>query len=143
MRMGGLIRRSLCAQPLPQENNKPMNFMQSITDLDVAVEELEILLSVAPEERNARWAYNVCVLSRHVHINVWDDCPRPEIVEGIIELLNSALDEIGKLDVKVYSQHDKEEVDVHIRNIRRRIKNLKDNYLKGKPSDFRPDARHP
>lgn len=120
-----------------------MSLMQSITDLDVAVEELELLLSVAPEERDARWAYNVCVLSRHVHINVWDDCPQAEIVEGIIGLLNRARDQIRKLDVKGYSQHDKEEVDVHIINIGRRIKNLHDNYLQGKPSDFRPDARHP
>ncbi|MHC4664666.1 MAG: hypothetical protein ACYS9T_01755 [Planctomycetota bacterium] len=121
-----------------------MDWMLTILDLDTAVEQLAELLDVPPNQRRVEWVIKVCILTRHIHINIWGDNPDPEAMRKILDLLNSAKE--GMSDVPTNTQltdDDQREIAKHAANVEARIKNLTRNYLERNPSEFAPDDPNP
>ena len=107
----------------------------------LSVKNMESLLAARGEKRNMRWAHDVCTASRFVHIDVWRFCAKYNYVENtILPLLKRAITELlAQLDSESLEDAEKETIASYVKNDDDRIKNLKENYLQGKPSAFRPD----
>jgi hypothetical protein len=105
-----------------------------------SVTKVKALLKVSPKERGLEWAHSVCTASRFVHIDVWRFCPPCEEVktEGL-PLLEKAHDELSRLLGK--QGLDGGKINDYMKNDMARIKNLRDNYLMGQPSAFRPEDK--
>lgn len=109
--------------------------------LEHTVEELESSMNTIPDKRDPDWPHMWCRLSRLIHIAIWDECPEPKYTQKIIEILTEVTNQLCALDTRGYDQDEKQRIKRHLRNIKLRIKNLKDNYTQGKPSDFAPDDK--
>jgi hypothetical protein len=93
------------------------------------------------DQHDVNWAHEVCTASRYVHINVWRFSPDHVIAQTIISLLERARNELLSIRNSGDFDKDKHKVDSYIKNITSRVKNLKENYLKGNPSDFVPQDK--
>lgn len=93
-------------------------------------------LYVAAYKRDAQWAYLCCKRSRQVHEDVWELQIKPsQVLTEILPLLENVRQE---MDVFIESRTGKlrQLLKVFSRNIDRRIDNLRNNYVEGKPSAF-------
>jgi hypothetical protein len=86
-------------------------------------------------------AYQCCTYSRFVHMNVWKDLTsREEVKRKLIPLLESAGNHVAALKKEKYLNEDQVgKVAYCADNICLRLDNLRNNYIKGRPSEFPPD----
>ena len=105
------------------------------------IKQMKELLEVPKKERNAKWGHDVCTESRFIHIDVWQSCPDRKIVVGeIIPLLKEAGKGLFELtSSNTIEETDRLEIEKYAHNDILRIKNLEENYAKGRMSAFVPD----
>ena len=101
----------------------------------------ETILNTLPEGRNPDWPHILCRISRLIHIAVWDEGTDFISTQKVIGLLNKAKDQMCAFDTSVYDEDEQKRIKKHIRNVTWRIKNIEDNYMQGKLSDFAPDDK--
>lgn len=111
--------------------------------LVLSIERLESLIMVPVDKRDVRWAHQICTASRFVHINVWRFAPERKQARDIIKLLQRARKELLSMVNSGDFDKDKEEIETYNENVGRRIRNVEENYLAGKPSAFVPDHKLP
>lgn len=93
------------------------------------------------EQGRMTWARDVCIGSRSIHVATWRFCPPREFVtETVLPLLLCAQKKLSELvGVKDLSSEDRKKLKTYARNLDLRIRNISDNYLRGRPSAFIPD----
>jgi len=109
--------------------------------LVLSIERLESLIMVPVDKWDAEWAREVCTASRFVHLNVWIFTPKREQARDIIKLLQRARKDLLSMVNSGDFDKDKKVIEPYIENVGGRIRNLKENYLVGKPSAFVPDDK--
>jgi len=124
---------------------KVMSVCLSLKDLDAAIGRLAQALSKEQQSEGKKYARDLCICCRFVHMDVWTYCPDYDYVnKEIITLMHRAQEEIDKLVLLLEKQQDKEgakEVTIYKKNIGLRITNLQENYVQGKVSAFVPDSK--
>jgi len=92
---------------------------------------------------NAEWSHDVCTAGRFVHIDVWTRFLGKDYVEStVIPLLEKAKEKLLKFKShEGLSPNDIARIKVYIENNARRTKNIRENYLKAKPSAFTPEDK--
>lgn len=104
---------------------------------------MKLLLRVPSKKRDGKWAYDVCTASRWIHVGVWKECPNPRYVFS--EVLRVMIDAKKELQVlkgkKHFNTAERKEISAYVQNDSKRIKNIKQRYLKGKSSEFAPDHK--
>jgi len=107
----------------------------------LSVRTMQSLLARPAEERDMQWAHEVCTASRFIHLDVWRFCAKYDYAEGtILPLLKEARSQLLALrDADILEDADRNIIDSYVKNDYDRMKNLRDNYLQGRASAFRPD----
>lgn len=115
--------------------------------IELSVRKMKSLLDSLSKKSNAerriimQLAHDVCTASRFIHLDTWRFCAKYKYVKDtILPTLERAKRELtALLDSESLEKVDKEIISSYIENDKDRIKNLRENYLQGKPSAFRPD----
>jgi hypothetical protein len=106
--------------------------------LRLSIAALQAALALPPERKDAWWAYDVCALTRQVHLYVWQEIPDNMLVsQQILSLFATAQQQVR--DVPKQDSPLSEYTGHFAHNIGRRIANL-GNYIANRPSDFPPDS---
>ena len=108
------------------------------TGLEYRVSLLQENLQGAPDVPDCDWCHDRCLDSEIIHEAVWRWNPPASFVEqAVVPALERTITIVNRAVAK-----DDQESALLLRfprNIGRRVQNLTDNYLKGRPSDFPPD----
>ena len=116
--------------------------LSRVMNLTSCVAEMKDLLS--SEIHNLNSAHQVCTASRMIHIGVWVECPSKEYVTNtVLPLLKKAEESLVALGEDVLEGDERRKVARYANNDRARFRNIKENYLEGKPSAFAPDNQDP
>ena len=112
----------------------------SMHDPRSAIFRLKSMLDVPVEKRDMVWAHDLCTCSRFVHVNVWRFCPEPRVVEReIIPLLKQSQKELSALRARRdLREGEKKKISEYGANARLRLRNIEQNYVRGKRSAFLP-----
>lgn len=110
--------------------------------LQQSIAKISFLLEVPDEKRDMKWAHDMCTASRFIHLDVWKFCSEHKCVEDtVIPLLGDKIPKaVNAMLKKNFSEKEKKEISVYLKNVELRKNNLEMNYLKGKPSAFVPDS---
>lgn len=121
-------------------------FSVAMVDLDFALEQMLSLFDVQEQERRVPWMHEICAYSRLIHLNTWADRPPVEFVRAKVldaVLKRAAREVTEQIEKRCFSEAELE-IARHFReNVILRIRNLEENYLSGKPSDFDPGEPEP
>ena len=109
----------------------------------LSVMRMESLLQRKEELREMDWAQKICTAGRFLHKDVWTMPLDRGYVEFTVLPLFSGADKALRdfTHRKDISPEDKNQVEPYIRNNTLRVKNIRDNFLKGKRSALVPDDK--
>lgn len=107
-----------------------------------SIREIKGLLEKLKDERNMRWAHDLCTVSRKVHVDVWEKCLEKSYVKGtVLRLLKAAVFALKQMIKSEVSERRRHRLTEYLDNDKRRVENVEDNYLKGKLSAFAPGSK--
>jgi hypothetical protein len=102
---------------------------------------MEKLLKRPKSKRDMGWAHDVCTVGRSLHVDVWDEWWEDDYVEGtVLDLLKRAVTGLEQLSASEKNARRRCTIQEYSVNDKMRIKNITDNYLQGKLSEFPPDS---
>ena len=118
-----------------------MKSVDALTPWEYRLGKIKTACLNAPDVVDLAWAHGQCQGSEELHEAVWRwETDRSDVQSKVIPALQEALELMQS--AKVEEQH-KKLLGRYIGNVDARIGNLRDNYLKGLPSAFRPDCQWP
>jgi len=108
-------------------------------DLQQLLDHFASVVNAASGAPDAGWTYCACMISRDIHVAVWETRPDFEYVRRrVIPLLGAAERAVRKASPV---GHCKDLIPDFADNIAARLGNIENNYLAGKPSAFAPEDR--
>lgn len=118
-----------------------MKSVDALTPWEYRLGKIKTACLNAPDVVDLAWAHGRCQESEDLHEAVWRwETDRSDVQSEVIPALEEAL--VLMRSAKVEEQHEAL-LDGYIGNVNARIRNLRDNYLEGLPSAFRPDCQWP
>ena len=100
---------------------------------------MSCLLDVGVEDRTMDWAHDLCVASQLLHSDVWKGCFTTDVVQKkVLKLLTHAKRALSNITATNTKGFDSDLIKSFKDNTNDRLRDIKDNYLRGNPPAILP-----